>query len=157
MARKRDTWDKVNRPKKLWHPRRVANGPSPVGALLDRIREKSEGRKRRAKQQWAESIARLAKAKGRSFSICPALLPLLQAAGVDTTGLVNATKSALSCVPLQVSSMPVKFWLFNRKIEKLSKQARALGGQVEVHVIPERLLPWILKFKRNASLAASVR
>lgn len=154
MARERDVWDKLNRQKKVLRPSRVARGPAPVGPFLERIRQKHEVQKRVAEeqrrladQQRLESLALLAKAEWRQFSISPLIMPLLIAHGVNTKAIVDATKAVLVAEPLPISSKPVKFWLYNRKVERRQNEARELGLPFELVALPHKLLPWILKFK----------
>jgi hypothetical protein len=151
MARERDAWDKLNRQKKVLRPSKVARGPAPVGPFLERVRKKNEEQKRLANQRRIDSLTIQAKSEWRRFVISPIIMPLLLAQGVDTEELVNATKSSLARMPLQVSTKPVKFWLFNKTIERSLKKKTELGEIFEMHALPDKLLPWISKFKRSTS------
>jgi len=142
MSKKRDSWDKFNRQKKVFRPREfVSVGPSPLGGV---VRQLLKRRTARIKAEQ-EAIDHQFKSEIRKVAISSALRPWMHENEINERFVIDAIKSELGKRPVRSTGKVIHFWMFCKDVE-------AIHSKFEGFTLspPVEFIVWLLKFKRKA-------
>lgn len=136
MAKNRDSWDKLNRQRKIWDARGPGNGPAPITATVQRLLKANAIRANLELQER--------RALARGFSVSGVFRQWLEENQVDVAKVENAVRSSLCNDPIHETSTPIIFWKHNQAAEEARKIADFTATP------SSRLAAWLLKFKESA-------
>src|SRR5690606_27927925 len=114
MSRERETWDKINRQKKVSVRRETPTGPSPVGDFLKRLSNKHKLAHQEQEAKRLREIEILAEMEWRQFTLPSFVKEQLREFEIDEVPLVKAVQATLTSRPIAARSSPVKFWMYCR-------------------------------------------